>query len=82
MEAFVHWNDTSVPSGTLPIVCTYDASIICMYIDNGNLAGTVGGVTVVGTTNLPSDEWHHLIVRFEDESKFTTCSGYVPFELF
>jgi len=63
----VHFNESSVPTGVLPVLCTLDPSILCMYIDGGRLAGTVGGVTIMGTSVLDTDYWHHIFMRYEAE---------------
>ena len=71
IETWVYW-ESSVPSGTLPILCT-DLGIICMYVENGVLSGRVGDVDIKGSTTLTEDGWHHLVMRYEAESRSPYC---------
>ncbi|ELU16244.1 hypothetical protein CAPTEDRAFT_153142 [Capitella teleta] len=68
LEAYVYWNESSVPSGIMPIICTWNSTTLCLYMINGRVAGTVGGVTAVGSTTLTPDQWHHIFMRYETAS--------------
>ena len=71
LEAWVYL-ESGYPQTKMPIICT-ESTALCMYIEEGLLHGRLGGNLVNGTTDLPSETWSLLIMRYDREREFQTC---------
>jgi len=55
----------------------YDISFGTNTVDGTTYASWVGQVAAFGATELPANEWHHVVHAFESDGTTTTLSVYI-----